>query len=232
MKTEGRGLHILTLNETVEGGTTMPSRPEETAAAAAPVLALDIGNVCVQLDSTECARRLGYSSLDELIGVMPVVRTYARSLETGYLADAVFFSLLARTLPEAWSAAEVIPWWCSIIQAEIPGMAEVVDAAVARGLKPAFFSDISVTHLAYTRGLLSFESRVPDAVCSFEVGASKPDPRMYAAFEEQLCGGSTPALFVDDKPENVQQAQKRGWPAVVFTSPEALMEEVKNAGSR
>lgn len=52
------------------------------------------------------------------------------------------------------------------------------------------------------------------AVISTQVGAIKPDPRMYAAILKALGADPADCLFVDDKPENLEGALKAGMRAV------------------
>lgn len=59
-------------------------------------------------------------------------------------------------------------------------------------------------------------------VFSYQVGALKPDARMYAAILAALGVAPAKALFVDDAPVNVQGAKALGMEAIHFTGREAL----------
>lgn len=205
-----------------------PKLPAETA----PVVALDIGNVCVHLQPEHCARKLGFESLDALSRAVPAVWTYARQIETGALDDTLFFSQLTRMLPAPLSEAEIIDAWCTLVGNEIDGMAALVDLMFHRGLTPVFFSDISVTHFDYVRGMLSFAERIPSAILSYEVRARKPQEAMFVAMEQKYCDGRKPALYVDDKPGNIEGALRRGWNAVRFDHPATLRRELERLEAR
>ena len=59
-------------------------------------------------------------------------------------------------------------------------------------------------------------------VISTEVGAVKPDPRMYAAILDALGAEAGDCLFADDKPENLEGAVAAGMRAVQMARAETL----------
>lgn len=62
---------------------------------------------------------------------------------------------------------------------------------------------------------------------SFEIGAMKPEPAIYAAAAE-LAGVPPHAIFfVDDRPENVAGAREAGFDAVLYTSVSGLADELR-----
>ncbi|MBI5684460.1 MAG: HAD family hydrolase [Verrucomicrobia bacterium] len=94
-----------------------------------------------------------------------------------------------------------------------PEVREVLDALRARGLKLGVLSDgwASTIHLYERLGLADcFQSWTFSAV----VGCCKPDPRIFAAAECDLCVEPAHILFVDDLPANVEGALRCGWQAV------------------
>jgi epoxide hydrolase-like predicted phosphatase len=58
-------------------------------------------------------------------------------------------------------------------------------------------------------------------VTSAEVGAMKPNPRIYQVALERAGAEPEQALFVDDMEQNVLAARKLGMPAIYFVDPEA-----------
>ncbi|NLG50774.1 MAG: HAD family phosphatase [Chloroflexi bacterium] len=67
-------------------------------------------------------------------------------------------------------------------------------------------------------------------VFSYEVGALKPDPRMYAAILQKLGVAPAEALFIDDSPKNVAGAEAVGMQAIRFTGVPALLAELRERG--
>ena len=60
------------------------------------------------------------------------------------------------------------------------------------------------------------------AVISTEVGAIKPDPKMYGAILQALGADARDCLFADDKPENLEGALAAGMRAVQMARAETL----------
>lgn len=101
----------------------------------------------------------------------------------------------------------------------MPGMKEQIEKYAASGYDFIFLSDISETHLAETLRKCSFAHAVIGGIYSFEVGARKPDPAMFRAFESAY---GRPAFYFDDRADNIDSAKKLGWNAIRFHSAEQL----------
>ena len=65
---------------------------------------------------------------------------------------------------------------------------------------------------------------------SFEVGAVKPEPEIYLACLSALGVEPGEALFVDDRPVNVEGARALGMHALVFEDEDALAAELERLG--
>lgn len=63
-------------------------------------------------------------------------------------------------------------------------------------------------------------------IYSFAVGATKPDPGMYAALLDALQAPAEECLFVDDRVDNLLGAQEAGLQAVQMARPEFLPAQV------
>jgi len=69
-------------------------------------------------------------------------------------------------------------------------------------------------------------------VLSYQVGAMKPDPRIYEVAAEQAGFACNEIFFTDDRSENVAGAQAAGMDAVQFTSARTLAADLRNRGLR
>ncbi len=65
---------------------------------------------------------------------------------------------------------------------------------------------------------------------SAPLGIAKPDPRIYNLVEDELNVLPENILFFDDRKENIDAANKRGWDAVLWTSLPAMEAELKQRG--
>ncbi|MDT8389903.1 MAG: hypothetical protein RRC34_05270 [Lentisphaeria bacterium] len=175
-------------------------------------IALDIGEVCVRLHPDRCARLLGFASMEEIFTTHPRLSRYSRDVETGRQTVDEFLALMSRKFLTHLTPADIKHAWLNFLGDEIQGMARLVAEMVAAGYKPVFLSDISTLHHTAIQEKLSFSHLITDAVVSYDVGALKPAAAMYEAFETR-CGGCRPALYLDDKIENINAARERSWNA-------------------
>lgn len=65
---------------------------------------------------------------------------------------------------------------------------------------------------------------------SGEVGAAKPDPRIYQALVERHGLDPASLAFVDDVPANVAAAESLGMRGLTFTSAAALRQDLAALG--
>ena len=62
---------------------------------------------------------------------------------------------------------------------------------------------------------------------SFELGCTKPDPKIFDILLQKLQVLPEECLLIDNKPENIEAAQKVGLDGICFTSAEHLVIELK-----
>jgi 2-haloacid dehalogenase len=67
-------------------------------------------------------------------------------------------------------------------------------------------------------------------VISGEVGAIKPEPRIYEALLERFAIDPLRAVFIDDSEVNAAAARPFGMQAIHFTNPAALRVELAALG--
>jgi 2-haloacid dehalogenase len=183
-------------------------------AVVSSILALDIGGVCLELRHERACQHFGLSGAEEFRARFPEVWSLAAELETGRLEENEFLAKAGKLL--GMEPEELHGFWLDLIGGEVPGAGEFVGQALGLGCQPVFLSDVSAIHYRALLPRLSFADRMHGAVVSYEVGALKPDSRMYAALEERYCGGGVPAFYVDDRAQNVAAARARGWNAYQF----------------
>ena len=67
-------------------------------------------------------------------------------------------------------------------------------------------------------------------IVSFQVGLTKPDPRVYQLFLERYGLRADECLFIDDTAENISAAQGMGFSALEFKNYEELLAELARYG--
>lgn len=112
---------------------------------------------------------------------------------------------------------------------EIPATVDLLRRLHAR--YPLYLlSDTNEIHFGYVRETVKVLSAFDQCIVSYEVGAMKPDPRIY---QEALRRSGLPAkacVFVDDRPANVEGAARVGMHAVRFESAEQFAADLTCLG--
>lgn len=180
------------------------------------LIALDIGNVCIQLQVEESNRAFGYS------GELPIAFTsLTEQYETGKIVTAEFLKKLSAVT--GLSEADAKHAWDLKLGSEMPGMAEAIREFTAKGVEFVFLSDIAELHLTAFRRNVSFVNLCKGGIFSFEAGVCKPDHRIFHVFEKTY---GKPAVFFDDLEKNIRSASEFGWNAVQFTGADMFRKTV------
>lgn len=182
-------------------------------------IALDIGNVCMEIHSH------WWKDIFHWDAIPAELLPHLSALECGKESVEELLTAFHRLLPGRFSDEELLHCWNLALGPEIPGMAQLVHSWQQAGYMVIFFSDTSTLHLREVFKILSFASRIDGGIYSFEVGAQKPDPAMYQAFEDAY---GRPVLYVDDRFCNIEMARRFQWPSVQFTGVENLKLALKN----
>jgi putative hydrolase of the HAD superfamily len=184
-------------------------------------IALDIGNVCIQIDHVSCYSKVGFD------GMPPQeVMLLAQDYECGRLTEDEFWTRFQQYAPDkSKSRQDLEKDFDSILVEPVEGMEELISSLPLFGIQPVFFSDVSARHMKLVRRMFRASAMVPHGIYSFEVGAMKPADAMFEAFEKRF---GVPALYVDDRAVLIEAAKKRGWNAIVFTDAKALARALQN----
>ena len=180
------------------------------------LIALDIGNVSVQLHLEESNRIFGFSG-----SYPPAFEAIAEQYETGKIQTPEF--LKKASVTTGLSEQAVYDAWDMKVGGEIPGMGDAVREFAAKGIEFAFLSDIGELHLTKVRRDVSFVNLCKGGIFSCEAGIRKPDVGIYRAFEAAY---GKPDLFFDDMEKNISGAAALGWKAVRFTGVDMFRETV------
>jgi putative hydrolase of the HAD superfamily len=195
-------------------------------------LIFDLGGVIVPLDFER-----GYSVIEGLcpyraheiplrIGGTDLVRRF----ETGKIETHLFFRELCALLSLNIDYERFREVWSSIF---VPGslLPDSLFADLkARGYRLILLSNTNAIHYEMARARYSPLKYFDRTVLSYEVGAMKPSPAIYAAAIEQAGCAPEECFFTDDISTYVEAAKRAGIDAVQFTSPQRLMEELAMRG--
>lgn len=129
--------------------------------------------------------------------------------------------------------AELVLWrdrWIDMAAPAIPRSVRLMEALQARGVPVVSLTNFGVQTYEMARPVYPFLSRFDGDHVSGHLGAIKPDPAIYAAVERSTGLSGDALLFTDDRRENVEAAEARGWRAHLFEGPEGWADRLVAEG--
>jgi putative hydrolase of the HAD superfamily len=190
----------------------------------------DLGNVLLPFDwdiaaNRFCARvKCSRRELDDYIVTTPFVH----QLEIGELDGAGFYRRLAADFGFTGDYAEFATIWSDIFTAD---EAMLALAARLKGRLPRFIlSNTNPIHMEFICGRFPAIRDFDGHVLSHEVGALKPDRRIYEATLRRLGVTAGQVVFVDDIRANVEGARAVGMQAIQHRDAATTRAELTKLG--
>jgi len=112
--------------------------------------------------------------------------------------------------------------WIDSVGAAYSGTIEILNQLKRAGYALYGLSNWSAETFPFAREKYDFFDLLDDFVISGEVGHVKPDPEIFEILLEKIGRPAQECLFIDDSLINIDQAQKMGFAAIHFQSPEQL----------
>jgi len=194
------------------------------------ILLLDIGMVLVGLNFQPLAERM-----KALAGVQPdelqtalTQGNLVRAFETGQISGRDFHAEVCRRLGSDIPWEEFLEAWYSIF--DRPIIPDEMLGALAHSLPLWALSNTNKLHFDFMMRRFTFLRHFQGFVLSHEVGALKPDARIFLAALERIGAPAGDILFVDDQEANVQAARDLGIDAFQFDGLEKFAAELQSRG--
>ena len=207
------------------------TRKSEMYPSVPSVVAFDLGKVLLDFDYDIAARKIssrGSVTPPQARQVMELSPLVSR-FESGLITDEQFALQVCSacgfsgTLNDFYAAFADIFW-------EIKPMTALQAALRAKGVPTYIFSNTNGIAINHIRRRFPFFAHFDGYVLSYQLGATKPDPKIYAALE-RLAGRTGEAiLYLDDRAENVQAGLDRGWRAFLHETPEKTIPLLRQMG--
>ncbi|NNE89415.1 MAG: HAD-IA family hydrolase [Silicimonas sp.] len=137
----------------------------------------------------------------------------------------------AEKYPE-W-AEEIHLWidaWSEMFSTVVPGSAEIVDALAAKGVKQLALSNFGAETLEIAKEMHPALQRFDEEYVSAHLGVAKPDAGIYEALEAGSGLSGAELIFTDDKQENIDAAQARGWQTHLFVEADGWRARLEAEG--
>ena len=192
---------------------------------------VDLGNVLVKIDYTALA-----AAARSLMGVAPDQLRAAFSAdqlgyryESGLIGSADFHTELCRRTGCDVPWDQFVSAWNSIFLPE-PILDDGLLAHLAAKLDLWVISNTNPLHFEYIRKHYDFFRHFKGFVLSYEAGALKPDPAIFARAIEKTGVEAGRTLFVDDQSANVEAGRALGFQAFQFIDRVRFADQLRQLG--
>ena len=193
------------------------------------IVVFDLGKVLVDFDYSIAARKIAARStmpLDDInrfIGDSDLTVKY----ELGVVTRREFFEQTRQAIGFHGTLEEFGEFFADIFT-EIPPMIELHAELRRRGVPTYIFSNTNDLAIEHIRRNFPFFKKFNGYIFSCEIGAMKPDVKIYEALEKLAGRRGADILYLDDRPENVAGGAVRGWRAILHETPEKTRAAVEN----
>jgi len=193
-----------------------------------PAIVFDLGKVLVDFDYSIAARKVAARSTKSLqnlasfLSASPLLVQY----ECGEVNRREFFEQIRDAVSFQGGLDEFGGYFADIFT-EIPQMTALHAELRGRGFKTYIFSNTNDLAIEHVERNFPFFKNFDGYIYSCEVGAMKPDAKIYSAMEK-LCGcAGADIIYLDDRLENVQAGLARGWQSILHETPEKTSAALK-----
>jgi glucose-1-phosphatase len=192
------------------------------------VIVSDLGNVLIPFDYNIAYNRLekieiglGQRFLDQY----KENYDFHRSFERGEIPEEEFLTKLSRFINNKVDKQTLISIYSKIFTVNedvvslLPGL--------KKRYKLVLLSNTNIIHQKYGWNEYGFLKNFDKLILSHDVGAVKPEEKIYRAVEAFTKLPSAEHIFIDDIYEYAEAAKKLGWDAIQFKNYKQLVAELK-----
>ncbi|MFW8633450.1 HAD family hydrolase [Cribrihabitans pelagius] len=109
--------------------------------------------------------------------------------------------------------------WLQMVPSAIPHTVRLKQALQARGVPVFALSNFGAESFEIACRTYPFLQGFDRTFVSAHLKSIKPEPEIYGILERETGVAPERLLFTDDRPENIEAAQARGWQTHLFTTP-------------
>jgi len=192
------------------------------------VIVFDLGNTIIPFDYSKLAKKLDAveAGLGETFNDFYNKNYHHhREFESGKITNEQFIDIMLDALHHKIDADTFCCYFSSIftVDEKVAGLLPVLK----KNYMLVLLSNTNDIHMKYSWQHNDFIKYFDKLVLSHQVGAVKPDPKIYKAVEEFTKRPAADHLFIDDVHEYAEGARKLGWDAIDFKGYDNLVEELK-----
>jgi len=202
-------------------------------ASEIKVILFDLGRVLVDFDHKRAAERISAFCPKTAIEIYNLFfeSQVTVAFEAGKITPENFYLEVKNMLNLKLSYDSFVPIWNDIffLSPKNRSVFRLVNSLRAH-YKTAMLSNINVLHYEYVKKNFPVLGVFDKIFLSFELGAVKPDKKIYEQVITQLQVGPQEIFYTDDRAELVESAKSLGIRGCVFTKFEQLVNDIAQAG--
>ncbi|MDX1700501.1 MAG: HAD-IA family hydrolase [Melioribacteraceae bacterium] len=194
-------------------------------------IVFDLGNVLIPFDHGRWVSNL--NSINQGLGDRMLNRfnenhDLQMQYEGGKLSDNEFINICLNWLDNEITSDQ----FCEIFSDIFSFNYNVIELLpeLKRRYRLVLLSNTSNIHKSYAWGKYSFIENFDKLILSHEVGAVKPEEKIYRAVENFTNEPPNSHIFIDDVLDYVNAAKNLGWDGIHFIGYENLVDEFKLRG--
>ena len=194
-------------------------------------VAFDIGKVLLDFDYLVLVRKMAphtqwsEAELNDYLNQSPLLARY----ESGELSSSEFFELIQRETDFTGGEAEFAALFEDIFT-PISEMINIHRQIAQSGIPTFTFSNTNEMAVRYISRTYDFWKMFNGHVLSYEVGALKPEEKIYEALEELSDLNGEEIIYLDDRSENCEAGSERGWQVCCHQDVESSRRFLSNIG--
>lgn len=197
---------------------------------AVKTIIFDLGNVLLKFDVRIIARKLAEKfSLDEdrlfdLFFDSPLTGIH----DDGKISEREFHRRVMEMFNINMAFEEFREIWVDIFT-ENTDVAELVQF-LSKEYKVFLMTNINKMHFDYIKGKFAIIKEFDKVFTSYEVGERKPHPKIFNAAISYADAKPDEIVFIDDRKELIEGAEKLGIRGIVFKDIQQLKEDLSKNG--
>ena len=194
-------------------------------------VAFDIGKVLLDFDYLVLTRKMApqtqwsEAKLNDYLNQSPLLARY----ESGELSSSEFFELIQRETGFMGSETEFAALFEDIFT-PIAGMIDIHRQIAQSGTPTFTFSNTNEMAVRYIARTYDFWKMFKGHVLSYEVGALKPEAKIYESLEQLSDLNGEEIIYLDDRSENCAAGSERGWQVCCHQDVESSRRFLRNVG--
>jgi FMN phosphatase YigB (HAD superfamily) len=204
---------------------------EQSADSRFDALVFDLGKVIIDFDPMIALEKLNGKTPFSVPGLIGKLRSTdaVHRFESGGMATADFFQFMKEYLDLRLTFDEFSAIWSDIFKPDLILRADFFQPLRSR-YRLILMSNTNPMHAAFLERNFPILHLFDARIFSHEVGAMKPAEKIYHAAAAAARSVPERLFYVDDVPAYVDAANKLGWTAVLFSTKEQLIRDMRSTG--